>query len=139
MADIIETAIQAEDFRVFETALRTADMMGTLKETGPFYRLCPNDAAFSQIPNERMLKLLRDEPLVKQILQYHVVEGQFTAEDIEEQDRLRTMLGEDLLVDTAHGLMVNSASIVQSDIECDNGIIHVIDRVLLPKVASERR
>ena len=136
MADIIDTARQAGDFSILLKALETAGLVDTLKGSGPFTIFAPNDDAFVMLPQGVFQALLNDVPKLKQILLNHVVEGEYLSDDVMENESLTTMQGQRLDISLSPGMMVDNTNIMQTDIECDNGIIHVIDAVIAPKVPS---
>jgi len=136
MADIVDTAMQAGSFKTLCAAVEAAGLVETLRGPGPFTVFAPSDSAFEKLPEGTVENLLRDIPKLKQILLYHVVPGEHMAEDVMGMEEMETAQGENIRVDTSQGVMVDNATVVQTDIECDNGVIHVIDEVIMPKVAS---
>lgn len=135
--DVVDTAIAAGDFKTLTVALNAADMVSTLKGDGPFTVFAPNDAAFQKLP-EAELKALTSDPAkladLKAILGYHVIPGKIVkAADITSGMTSKTV-DERKLSFTIEGdkVMVNKAQVIKADIECSNGVIHVIDSVLLP-------
>jgi len=136
MASIVETAMQSGQFNTLVTALQAAGLVETLKGSGPFTVFAPSDSAFAKLPPEAIEGVLNDMPRLKSILMYHVVMGEYMAEDVIESDQLITAQGESIMVDTSQGVRINNANVIQTDIEADNGVIHVIDTVLMPKVQS---
>ena len=136
MADLIDTAREAGQFTILMKALETADLIDTLRGPGPFTIFAPNDDAFVMLPQGVFQALLNDVPKLKQILLNHVVEGEYFADDVMEAESLTNVQGQQINIDLSQGVMVDNASIVQTDIECDNGVIHAIDAVIAPKVPS---
>jgi uncharacterized surface protein with fasciclin (FAS1) repeats len=134
MSTIIETAVAAGSFNTLVAAVKAADLVETLSGPGPFTVLAPTDEAFSKIPEETLQGLLKPEAkadLVK-ILTYHVIGGKVLSSDIVKLHSAKTVEGQSVTIDASHGVKVNDATVVTADIECDNGVIHVIDTVLLP-------
>jgi uncharacterized surface protein with fasciclin (FAS1) repeats len=137
--DIVDTAIAAGNFTTLVTALKAADLVDTLKSAGPFTVFAPTDAAFDKLPPGTVANLLKPEnkPILIQILKYHVVAGNFTAQaiiDLHPPVRVETLAGRSVLV-TLEGnrLRVNDAFVIIPNVFCTNGIIHAIDTVLLPR------
>ena len=133
MADIVDTAISAGSFKTLVAAVQAADLVSTLKSAGPFTVFAPTDAAFEKLPAGTVDSLLKDKAQLTKILTYHVVAGKVTAADVMKLTSAKTVEGEDLTINTSNGVKVNDATVTQADIMCDNGVIHVIDTVLLPK------
>ena len=136
MASIAETAVQAGSFKTLCAAVEAAGLMDALKGRGSWTLLAPNDEAFSKLPPGTVDSLLADIPKLQEVLMYHVIRGRFTSDDIMEHEQLPTVQGQNITIDTSRGMMVNNANVIQTDIECDNGVIHVVDSVLMPKVES---
>lgn len=130
--DIVDTAIDAGDFTTLVTALQTAGLVDTLKGPGPFTVFAPNDAAFAKIPPEELQALLADKEQLTAVLTYHVVPGTVMAADVVNLESAKTVQGESLTIDTSDGVMVDGAKVVATDIMASNGVIHVIDTVLIP-------
>lgn len=135
-ADIVDTAVGAGSFTTLVAAVKAADLVGTLKSPGPFTVFAPTDAAFKKLPKGTLASLLKPEnkeKLVK-ILTYHVVPGKVMAADVAgKTTAVATVEGDKIHVNGKHGVLVNNARVVKADIVTDNGVIHVIDKVLLPK------
>lgn len=129
--DIVETAVDAGDFKTLATALDKAGLVQTLKGKGPFTVFAPNDAAFARIPKAELDALLADKARLTSVLTYHVVPGSVMAKDVK-AGMVGTVEGGSLTVATEGGVSVNGANVIQPDIVADNGVIHVIDRVLIP-------
>jgi uncharacterized surface protein with fasciclin (FAS1) repeats len=135
MHDIIDTAIAAGSFKTLAAALGAADLVSTLKGAGPFTVFAPSDEAFAKLPAGTVDALLKDIPKLKSILTYHVVAGKVHAADVVKMDgkSAKTVNGADVKVTTAGGVKLNgSSNVVKTDIECTNGVIHVIDTVIMP-------
>ena len=133
MADIVETAISAGSFKTLVAAVQAADLVSTLKSAGPFTVFAPTDAAFEKLPAGTIESLLKDKAQLAKILTYHVVSGKVTAADVMKLTSAKTVEGQELTINTSNGVKVNNATVTQADIMCDNGVIHVIDTVLLPQ------
>lgn len=133
MADIVDTAISAGSFTTLVTAVQAADLVATLKSAGPFTVFAPTDAAFQKLPAGTVESLLKDKTQLAKILTYHVVSGKVTAADVVKLTSAKTVEGQEVTIDATNGVKVNNATVTQADIMCDNGVIHVIDTVLLPK------
>ncbi len=131
--DIVDTAVSAGSFNTLATALTEAGLVDTLKGDGPFTVFAPTDEAFSKIPEDQLADILADKDMLTQILTYHVVPGKVMAADVGGLDAAGTVQGQELTISTENGVMVDNATVVQTDIEASNGVIHVIDTVLLPK------
>ena len=133
--DIVDTAVGAGQFKTLAAALNAADLVATLKGPGPFTVFAPTDAAFAKLPAGTVEDLLKPENKAKltAILTYHVVPGAVTAEQVTELDEAKTVNGAMVKVSTEHGkVMINDATVVKPDIQASNGVIHVIDKVILP-------
>ena len=136
--DIVDTAVAAGSFNTLAAALKAADLVATLKGTGPFTVFAPTDDAFAKLPSGTVEGLLKDIPKLTAILTYHVVEGAVPASEVVQHKNLTTLQGQDLKVDAAKwhlhkSVKINDANIITADVKADNGVIHVIDKVLLPK------
>ena len=133
--DIVDTAVGAGQFKTLAAALKAADLVGTLKGDGPFTVFAPTDAAFSKLPAGTVESLLKPENKEKltAILTYHVVPGDVKAEQVTKLDEAKTVNGAMVKVSTQNGkVMINDATVVTPDITASNGVIHVIDKVILP-------
>ncbi|HVL56477.1 MAG TPA: fasciclin domain-containing protein [Burkholderiaceae bacterium] len=130
--DIVETAVAAGEFKTLATALDKAGLIQTLKGSGPFTVFAPTDAAFAKVPKAQLDALLADKDKLTAVLTYHVVPGKVMAKDVQ-PGRVRTVQGGELTLSTAGGVRVDGANVVKADIVADNGVIHVIDSVVLPK------
>lgn len=138
MADIVDTAIAAGTFKTLVAAVQAAGLVDTLKGEGPFTVFAPTDEAFAKLPKGTVDALLADIPKLTSILTYHVANGAIKAADVVAHKNMTTLQGQDLKIDAARWhlhktVKVNDADIVKADIEADNGVIHVIDKVLMPK------
>ncbi len=134
--DIVDTAVGAEGFSTLVAAVKAADLVETLKSEGPFTVFAPNDAAFGKIPSEAIQDLLKPENKEKlaSILTYHVVSGKVMAADVVKLTSAKTVNGQEVSIKIVDGaVMVDGAKVIATDIECENGVIHVIDSVIMPK------
>jgi len=131
-ADIVDTAVAAGSFKTLATALTAAGLIETLKGPGPFTVFAPNDAAFAKIPADQLQALLKDKAKLTAVLTYHVVPGKVMAKDVK-AGTVKTVQGSSLTVSTTGGVKVDNASVTAVDIATDNGVIHVIDSVVMPK------
>jgi uncharacterized surface protein with fasciclin (FAS1) repeats len=132
MSNIVETAIANGNFKTLVTAVKEADLVGTLSGPGPFTVFAPTDEAFAKLPPGTVESLLKDKAKLAAILTYHVVAGKHTAADVSKQNSLKTVQGQELKIKNGTGVTVDNALVVTADIIADNGIIHVIDSVVLP-------
>jgi len=135
MHDIIDTAVAAGSFKTLAAALTAANLVDTLKGPGPFTVFAPTDEAFAKLPAGTVESLLNDIPKLSAILTYHVVAGKVLAADVMTMDgqSANTVNGAALAISTKDGVKLNgTASVVTTDIACTNGVIHVIDTVLIP-------
>ena len=130
--DIVDTAVAAGSFKTLATALGAASLIDTLKGKGPFTVFAPTDDAFAKIPKADLDALLKDKAKLTAVLTYHVVAGKVMAADVK-AGKVKTVQGSDLTVTTKSGVQVNGANVVKTDIVADNGVIHVIDTVVMPK------
>jgi transforming growth factor-beta-induced protein len=133
--DIVDTAVAAGDFNTLVAAVKAAELVETLKSEGPYTVFAPTDAAFAKLPEGTLASLLEPENKAKLagILTYHVVAGKVMAADVVKMTEAKTVNGQMLKIVTTDGnVMVNKANVVKTDIECSNGVIHVIDAVVLP-------
>jgi uncharacterized surface protein with fasciclin (FAS1) repeats len=134
--DIVDTAVGAGNFTTLAKALEAADLIGALKGEGPFTVFAPTDAAFAKLPAGTIASLLKPEnkEKLRAILLYHVVSGKVTATEVVKLNgqSVKTLQGGMFKVSTKHGVRVDKAKVTQTDIEASNGVIHVIDTVLMP-------
>lgn len=130
--NIVDTAVAAGSFTTLCAALTAADLIPTLQGAGPFTVFAPTDDAFKKLPAGTVESLLKDKAKLAAILTYHVVSGKVMAKDITPGD-VKTVQGTMITLATAGGATVNGAHVTAADIDCTNGVIHVIDTVLLPK------
>ena len=130
--DIVDTAVAAGNFNTLATALKAAGLVDTLKGKGPFTVFAPTDAAFAKVPKADLDALLKDKDKLTTVLTYHVVPGKVMAADVK-PGMVKTVQGSSLTVSTSMGVMVDQAKVTATDIVADNGVIHVIDSVIMPK------
>ena len=132
-ADIVETAIAAGSFKTLVQAVQAAGLVETLKGKGPFTVFAPTDEAFAKLPPGTLEALLKDKQKLQAVLTYHVVAGQVMAKDVK-AGQVKTVQGSSLDVSVAAGkVRVDGANVTRTDIQASNGVIHVIDSVVLPK------
>jgi len=133
--DIVDTAVAAGDFKTLATALKAAELIDALKGQGPFTVFAPTDDAFGKLPAGTVEGLLKPEKKtdLQGILKYHVVSGKVMAADVVKMTSAKTLQGKMLAIQVTDGtVMVDNATVTKTDIECSNGVIHVIDSVVLP-------
>jgi uncharacterized surface protein with fasciclin (FAS1) repeats len=133
--DIVDTAVSAGSFTTLAKALEAADLVGTLKGAGPFTVLAPTDEAFAKLPAGTVADLLKPEnkDKLRAILTYHVIAGKVTAAQVVKLSSAKTVNGQNVQISAAgNSVKVNDAQVVKTDIKASNGVIHVIDTVLLP-------
>ena len=138
MGDIVDTAVAAGSFKTLVAAVKAAGLVDTLKSKGPFTVFAPNDDAFAKLPKGTVEGLLKDIPKLKAVLTYHVVPGKVMAADVVKLKRAKTVQGQEVKIDAAKWhlhkeVKINDAKVIKADIVTDNGVIHVIDKVILPK------
>jgi uncharacterized surface protein with fasciclin (FAS1) repeats len=134
--DIVDTAVAAGNFKTLAAALKAADLVDTLKGKGPFTVFAPTDEAFAKLPAGTLEMLLKPENKAKlvKILTYHVVPGKVMAADVVKLKTAKTVQGSDVTITVTDGkVKVDDANVTKTDIECSNGVIHVIDAVIMPK------
>ncbi len=130
--DIVDTAVSAGNFKTLAAALTAAGLIDTLKGKGPFTVFAPTDEAFAKVPKETLDGLLKDKAALTKVLTYHVVAGKVMAKDVK-PGMVKTVQGQELTLATTGGVTVNGAKVVAADVVADNGVIHAIDTVVLPK------
>ncbi len=131
--DIVDTAVDAGKFTTLATALKAAGLVDTLKGPGPFTVFAPTDEAFAKIPKADLDALLADKAKLTKVLTYHVVPGKVLAADVK-SGKVKTVQGASIMVKAKKtGVMVDKSTVTATDIMADNGVIHVIDTVLMPK------
>ena len=130
--DLVDTAVAAGNFKTLVAAVQAAGLVDTLKSAGPFTVFAPTDEAFAKIPKADLDALLKDKAKLSAVLTYHVVAGKVMAKDVK-AGKVKTVEGSELTLSTKGGVMVDGAKVIATDIVADNGVIHVIDSVVLPK------
>jgi uncharacterized surface protein with fasciclin (FAS1) repeats len=130
--DIVETAMAAGTFKTLAAALQAAGLVDTLKGTGPFTVFAPTDDAFAKLPKGTVESLLQDKAKLSAILTYHVASGRLLAQDVSKLTSAKTVNGQEVKISTVGGVKVNAANVIKADILASNGVIHVIDSVLIP-------
>ena len=138
MADIVDTAVAAGSFKTLVTAVKAAGLVDTLKGKGPFTVFAPTDDAFAKLPKGTVEGLLKDIPKLTAVLTYHVVVGKVMAADVVKLKTAKTVQGQEVKIDASKwhlhkSVKINDANVVKADVVADNGVIHVIDKVILPK------
>jgi uncharacterized surface protein with fasciclin (FAS1) repeats len=138
MKNIVETAIEAGSFKTLVKAVQAAGLVDTLSSKGPLTVFAPTDDAFAKLPAGTVEGLLKDKKKLTSILTYHVVPGKVMSSDVVKLKSAKTVQGQEIKIDAVkwhlhRNVKVNGANVVKTDIECTNGVIHVIDKVILPK------
>ena len=136
--DIIDTALAAGNFSTLAAALGAAGLIETLKGDGPFTVFAPTDEAFSKIPSATLSDLLQPENKAKltAILTYQVVSGKVSAAEVTDLESATSLQGQTLKISTKDGIKINDAKVVTADVQATNGVIHIIDTVLMPSAAA---
>ena len=131
--DIVDTAVEAGSFKTLAAALQAADLISTLKGEGPYTVFAPTDAAFAKIPKADLDALLKDKKALTKVLTYHVVSGEVMAADVIKLTQAKTVEGSSIKIKVVDGqVMINNAKVAATDIAASNGVIHVIDTVIMP-------
>ena len=131
MADIVDIAVSAGSFQTLVTAVQAAGLVDTLKSPGPFTVFAPNDDAFAKLPPGTIQTLVQNIPQLARILTFHVVSGKLMKADLAKVSSVISVEGSPIKIDCSDGFEVKNATVVAPDIEADNGVIHVIDTVIL--------
>ncbi len=131
MADIVDIAVSADCFKTLVTAVQAAGLVETLKSPGPFTVFAPTDDAFAKLPPGTIQTLVQNIPQLTRILKYHVVPGKLKKTDLAKLGSVTSFEGSTIPIDCSEGFEVKNATVLTADIEADNGVIHVIDRVIL--------
>jgi uncharacterized surface protein with fasciclin (FAS1) repeats len=132
--DIVDTAVAAGSFKTLAAALEAAGLVETLKGEGPFTVFAPTDEAFAKLPEGTVESLLKDKEKLTRILLYHVVSGNVMAKDVIKLKSAKTVEGSSVKIRAGDGkVMVDNANVVKTDIAASNGVIHVIDTVIIPR------
>jgi uncharacterized surface protein with fasciclin (FAS1) repeats len=130
--DIVDTAVNAGSFTTLVAAVQAAGLVETLKGEGPFTVFAPTDEAFAALPEGTVEGLLADPEALAKILTYHVIAGKVMSTDLSDGMTATTVNGADVTITTMGGVKINGANVISADIETSNGVIHVIDQVILP-------
>lgn len=138
MKNIVETALEGGSFKTLVKAVQAAGLVDTLSSKGPFTVFAPTDDAFAKLPAGAVEDLLKDKEKLASVLTYHVVPGKVMSADVVKLKSAKTVQGQEIKIDAAKwhlhkNVKVSGANVVKADIECANGVIHVIDKVILPK------
>lgn len=133
MKNIIDTAVGDPQFSTLVTAIKTANLVDTLSGAGPFTVFAPTNEAFKKLAPEVLDAVLADPEKLKSVLTYHVVAGKVMSADVMNLTEATTVEGSTVAIDTKQGVKINTAKVTSADIECTNGVIHVIDTVLMPE------
>jgi uncharacterized surface protein with fasciclin (FAS1) repeats len=132
-ANIVQTAVGAGQFKTLTKLLTRAGLVGTLEEAGPYTVFAPTDAAFKKVPKKTLNALLLNKAKLKAVLLYHVVSGKVTAVDVAKLSTAKTLSGKSVRIRmSGMSIFVNSAKVTRTDVTASNGVIHVINRVLIP-------
>jgi uncharacterized surface protein with fasciclin (FAS1) repeats len=131
--DIVDTAVAAGSFKSLVAAVQAAGLVDVLKRPGPYTVLAPTDEAFAKIPKADLDALLKDKTKLTAVLTYHVLTANVSAADLKSMTSFGTAQGGRITIDASKGLKINGANVVKADIAASNGVIHVIDTVLIPK------
>ncbi|MBW4641529.1 MAG: fasciclin domain-containing protein [Goleter apudmare HA4340-LM2] len=131
MADIVDIAVAADSFQTLVTAVQAAGLVETLKSPGPFTVFAPNDEAFAKLPPGTITTLVQNIPQLARILKYHVVPGRLLQADLAALGTVISVEGSPIKIDCSDGFEVKNATVLAADIAADNGVIHVIDTVIL--------
>jgi uncharacterized surface protein with fasciclin (FAS1) repeats len=138
--DIVDTAIAAGQFNTLVKLVQEAGLVDALRGEGPFTVFAPTDQAFAKLPKAQVDALLKDKEALKQVLLYHVVSGKVTSDQVVKLKSAKTLQGAEVKISTARGkVRINKANVVKADIMCTNGVIHVIDTVILPPKQTQKK
>lgn len=132
MQTIIETVTSNPNFSTLLSAINTAELVDTLSGAGPFTVFAPTNAAFAKLPEATLKETLADKDALTKLLTYHVVDGAITSADMAKKPELMTLAGSAVKVSTVSGVTINDARVTNADMQCANGVVHVIDTVLMP-------
>ena len=136
MPNLVEVAETTGSFKTLIKAVETAGLKEFLESEGPMTVLAPTDDAFAKLPGDTLNDLLEDIPTLKRVLMYHVLSGDARSDDLIQIDEAPTTEGSVVAINHENGIQVNDARVVQTDILTDNGVIHVIDAVLMPAILA---
>ncbi|MBC6433831.1 fasciclin domain-containing protein [Nostoc sp. HG1] len=139
MADLVETAVNAGNFNTLVKAAEAANLIETLKSPGSFTLFAPTDEAFANLPEGTLESLLQDIPKLQKIVAYHVASGDVRSDDLIQINEAQTLEGSIVAIESVNGkFKVNNANVIKTDILTDNGVIHIIDAVLMPAMVAGR-
>ncbi len=131
--DIVDTAVAAGQFKTLVTLVQEAGLVDALRGEGPFTVFAPTDEAFAKLPKAQVDALMKDKEALRQVLLYHVVSGKVMSKDVVKMRSAKTLQGQNINIRVQNNrVRINDARVVRADIECSNGVIHVIDKVILP-------
>jgi uncharacterized surface protein with fasciclin (FAS1) repeats len=130
--DIVDVAVKAGTFKTLVSAVQAAGLVDTLKGPGPFTVFAPSDEAFAKIPKDKLDALIKDKAALTKVLTYHVVPGKVMAKDVK-AGKVKTVQGQEVTLATTGGVTIDGAKVVATDVAATNGVIHVIDTVIMPK------
>ena len=130
--DIVDTAVSAGKFNTLVKAIKAGGLVETLKSDGPFTVFAPTDDAFAKLPAGTLQSLLKNTKKLKAILTFHVVAGKVMASDVVKLKSVKTVHGNTISISTKNGVKVENAKVIATDIKASNGVIHIIDSVILP-------
>ncbi|MHC0063228.1 fasciclin domain-containing protein [Nostoc sp. UIC 10890] len=137
MADLVETAVNAGNFNTLVKAAKAANLIEILKSPGSFTLFAPTDEAFAKLPKGTLESLLQDIPKLKKIVAYHIASGDVRSDDLVQINEAETLEGSIVAIESADGkFKVNNANVLKTDILTDNGVIHIIDAVLMPAMVA---
>lgn len=132
MSDIVDLAVNTEELSTLVAAVKAANLVETLKTPGPFTVFAPNDSAFAKLPPGTVDTLVQNPPQLARILTYHVVSGKLTRADLSKTDSVDSVEGSPISINCSNDIFeVKNANVIAADIEADNGIVHLIDNVIL--------
>jgi uncharacterized surface protein with fasciclin (FAS1) repeats len=131
MPDIVDIAVSNDNFKTLVAAVQAAGLVDALKSPGPFTVFAPIDAAFAALPPGTVQTLVQNPPQLARILKFHVVAGKFTQADLAKLGKVESLEGSSIPINCTDAFEVKNSTVIMPDIEADNGIIHVIDRVIL--------
>jgi transforming growth factor-beta-induced protein len=132
MKNLLQTVIDAGNFKTLIKAVQEAELVDTLSTGGPFTLFAPNDQAFAKLPKETIENILRDKEKLTNILTYHVVADKIMSKQVINIKKIQTVNGKNININTKNGVKLDKAKVIKTDIKCTNGVIHVIDQVLIP-------
>jgi uncharacterized surface protein with fasciclin (FAS1) repeats len=133
MKNLVETSIDVGNLKILIKVVQEADLVDTLSGDGPFTIFAPTDEAFSKLPSETLKNLLNDKEKLTELLTYHVISNKVMLNDVLNINNAKTVNGKEIKIDISDGIKIDKACLIKPDIECSNGVIHLIDEVLIPK------